>query len=515
MGRRPRTYPKEPVQRSGQHAPSGANCTRQSVGTGPAEAWSMKLGTPPPSPSRSEGSGATHAPLPGGTKLKSRQSPSSAKASNPNPISPEARAVLSEATDRTQLDLGALMDRISRSTASSRGEGALKELGAPDPGHPMMEHTETVRRRLAAAGLPTRAEGVEIHVLGENPAGSHGPSVVRSIAGPAGLGQGAAVHLHDPVRAPTSAQVFGGVQKLRAGTLGLEDTLKLGVDRLVLPVEGAALELAQLRTRVPKDGKTRLATMSWGESIERVSRELALDGGRGGPGSALLREVNRDLTAEGRKSIEASDPRLLPKLQAVLADRLQRETESPSSRARLEGARERLSQEVALSREAGILPMASAGNEGNPELVAQVPAAHRPRVEARFRSTLAGVPGLLIVGASELGRPGDLSDDRVWRNSNHGADLIAPGRRMPVGRPAADDPAASRPRDIDGTSFSLPYTAGVAGLMLAANPELGVSQLESILRDDWVLHDVPRDERDGGGVLDEERAVLRARAARR
>lgn len=405
-----------------------------------------------------------------------------------------------------------------RDHGRSRAQAALGNSAPPRPDHPLVLHTQHVRERLAAEGLPTSAGGVEIHVLGEdarhpNPkAREHGPQVARAVAGPTGLGQGAEVFLPDPVRPPSAPEAAVRAQALRAGTLDLKDTLQLGVDRLVEPVDTARVELQSLRERVPADGKTRIANMSWGQSIQRVGTELAETAWADGRETPLLRDVNEALKRDGHPPIKTSDPRGRAKLEAYMVHALQQEVSSGPSKARIDAAKSALGDEVAQSRAAGILPIVAVGNEGNQKLLDAVPPEHRASLVPRFRDTIDDVPGLLMVGGSDIGKPGDPSDDRLYHRTNFGAHLIAPGENVPVAAPGPF--GGTHARDVDGTSFSAPYVAGVAGLMLTANPKLGVDQLESILRDPRVLRDLPGEQRDGGGILDEVAAVRMARDLR-
>lgn len=417
---------------------------------------------------------------------------------------------------RQGMDLQSLFSQSPPPSPSGqeRARTALETGPVPDAQHPMMQHTRSVRERLAKEGLPTQASGAELHVLGERPNSflpadtQHADSVVRSLAGPAGLGQGADVHLNNPSSRGLSPKVHAGSEALRAGKLGLDGALELGVDRLTQPIDSAREELSALRERIPNDGKTRVASMSWGQSIERVSRYLAQDAVAGGPGSALLKDANAELVKTGRPPIDLSQPNGAAKLQGYLSMRLQKATENGASKDKIATAKDSLAREVVLARRAGILPIVAAGNEGSERLFAAVPPEHHASLRLRFQSMIADVPGVLTVGASDIGKPGDLSDDLPWAYTNFGAALLAPGSQMPVG---SSPMTGKQAIDLEGTSFAAPYVAGVAGLMITANPKLSVDQLDSILRDPRVLRDIPNDSRDGMGVLDEVAAVRMAR----
>src|SRR5581483_11944600 len=72
---------------------------------------------------------------------------------------------------------------------------------APIPPHnAFADHNRHVLAELAKRGLPTRADGVRVFVMGENSHGKeadHGLEMVRTIAGKAGLAQGADIRMYE------------------------------------------------------------------------------------------------------------------------------------------------------------------------------------------------------------------------------------------------------------------------------------------------------------------------------
>jgi subtilisin family serine protease len=109
------------------------------------------------------------------------------------------------------------------------------------------------------------------------------------------------------------------------------------------------------------------------------------------------------------------------------------------------------------------------------------------------------------IGASSLGvDPRDPKDDRIGAFSSPGARFSAPGVAMPV----AHD-FDGRLTDINGTSFAAPYAAGVAALMLKANPNLRPDDIETIWK--RTARDLPGEGRDGFEVIDEVAAIRAAR----
>ena len=108
---------------------------------------------------------------------------------------------------------------------------------------------------------------------------------------------------------------------------------------------------------------------------------------------------------------------------------------------------------------------------------------------------------MVRVGASDLGDPNTASDDKMADFSAPNVDITAPGANIPVGsqrRPVGfhgslkgafgaafgTSPAPIKPPavNVKGTSFAAPYAAGVAALMVKANPSITPDQIESILK---------------------------------
>lgn len=136
------------------------------------------------------------------------------------------------------------------------------------------------------------------------------------------------------------------------------------------------------------------------------------------------------------------------------------------------------------ARAAGILVVAAAGNSGNPLMFYP-----------------AGLQGVVSVGAVD-------SSDVVadFSTVNRAVDLSAPGV----------DTLSTMPLDINpdgyerdsGTSMASPHVAGVAALVWAARPSLGVGQLEGVLRASAVdLGLAGRDDQYGSGRVDAAAAL--------
>lgn len=390
----------------------------------------------------------------------------------------------------------------------------------------MMRHAAEVRRLLAKEKLPTDAAGVRVVVLGEDAAAlswserDHGAAIARTIAGPIGLAQKAELELLDPqflvADRPKLSTAEGSARLKRSfeastGTASYDDTLRAGVDRLEGQIYRTGTELTKLAERLPDDGRTTIASISWGQSPFRVGRDLANAAIAQGNEAPLVKELNARRAKKDLPPLDVTTPRGAGELRGAVIVDLIAATKSGDGKAQLDAAREALAKDVEVARRKEILPIAAAGNEH---------AGDHAVLDGHDRSAIAGVPGILTVGATEIGDPKVLKDDKVARFSNSGAQLVAPGVALPVASPevgsAAHDPKKPRgeqqPVEVEGTSFSAPYVASVAALMVKANPDITPDQLEKILTSKAVLKDLRGTERDGGGVLDPVLAVRSAAA---
>ena len=142
------------------------------------------------------------------------------------------------------------------------------------------------------------------------------------------------------------------------------------------------------------------------------------------------------------------------------------------------------------ARNAGVVNFASSGNSGN--MTIGFPA----------RST-----GVVAVGASS--RNGQRASF-----SSYGSKLafVAPGQSIyTTDRTGSSGYGTGDYTTIDGTSFSSPYAAGVAALILSVNPSLSAAQVESIMQ--TTCRDIGAagfDTLTGWGMLNAETAVRAA-----
>lgn len=118
-------------------------------------------------------------------------------------------------------------------------------------------------------------------------------------------------------------------------------------------------------------------------------------------------------------------------------------------------------------REAGILNVFSAGNNG--AVKAAPGSVDNP----------GSMPGVLSVGAvNNTGKLADFSrrGPSQWKNAGIKPDLVAPGVQIRSALPGG------KYASWDGTSGAAPHVSGLAALVLQANPQLSVNELEAILK---------------------------------
>lgn len=173
---------------------------------------------------------------------------------------------------------------------------------------------------------------------------------------------------------------------------------------------------------------------------------------------------------------------------------------------------------VEKATEAGLVVCVAAGNEGpNPGSI----------------STPGIYPGAITVGAYDTKGTADTSDDTVWKKSSQGPtidniakpDVLAPGVAIygPLAQGAQLDNAALPHRGSDyfaisGTSQATPMIAGLASILLQANPALDAEGLKQIMKEasgPAPIHPATgKAAVDGAGLVDAEKALDLALAAK-
>jgi len=412
-----------------------------------------------------------------------------------------------------------------------RAAHANTSLAAPPADHPYSKHIADVQSRLAAKDLPTTAEGVRVRVVGDQP--GHGDAVTRTIGGPVGIAPNADLGLayqrdrgsSSLKRTPQEAERMETAKALQrnvqAGTATVDESVQLSLGFGEEMLQRKRTELQGVRDELPKDGKTSIVNMSWGMSAATLADRVAQDALSSPEGSPLRQQLAKEM---GRESFDAGDgaavaAHLTPRIAAALS--------SDAGRAQLDPVKKRLGEELLDARKDGVLVVMASGN---------AQSAGAKRGDGQFGDGLVNdLPGLLNVGATHVNNPTTAADDTLAGFSSGGhVDVSAPGTKVPVGEPHTMAPRPkgfggggmfgngfggplagamqkAKARNVNGTSFSAPYVAGTAALMVKANPSLTPDNIEAILKDPRVAHDIGGTQRDGAGVIDPVAAVELAR----
>jgi len=378
----------------------------------------------------------------------------------------------------------------------------------PASNNPVVQYLAATHEKLAAEGLPTDATGVRVFVVGQaflQPGRSleitaHGRDVVRAIAGPTALATGADVRVMpvntDDFGRYVSATLDGWTwppsprEALQKKKVTLKSLGDLGARDLIKSVMESAYYVNSVRERVPSDGKTSLLCITMGDTVantatlinDAVLTQAEADGSRV---SALSEELlSRSLAFPDIDDVGAAGKR-------VIADEIRVALAREPWASQLETARQALSAEVRAARERGILVIKSSGN--------YLAVAKAYGVPSDATDNFMAAPGMLVVGAADIGDPDRDDDDRV-ANFSDPADVVQAGVHIDVGE-----------GDEAGTSFSNPIMVSIAALMLKANPRLDPARIVAILENPRVARKLPGDDRDRFGIVDPVPAVRMAR----
>ncbi len=393
-------------------------------------------------------------------------------------------------------------DAYERSEKDSvaRGAAVVKAAPAVVATDEHAQHVAQVRKDLAAQKLPTSAKGVAVIVVGEVAGSAHGDTVTRTIAGPTGLAKDAAVHLRKSGQfegkyLDTNADMKA--IKASKAPLTVADYGKMGAAQAEASMYAAREEIKAINKGLPADGKTRIASLSWGKSVNRIAVEAAV---------ALPKDsqIFKDKIAQIEKDrpgtrVSVDNPKHMQILRSLVAkdigDQITTEMAKPDAKKRFDGLKGDLEKELATANKKGLLVFNAAGNDRETAVMLGD--------EKRSTNFFDGVKGLVTVGAADLKKGTDGSDDAMWAGSSTGkVRVAAPGVNLPVGAGGAAE---------TGTSFATPYMASVAALMVAANPKITPDQIVAILDSGKVTKDLAGTT-DGKGLIDPVKAVAAAQA---
>ena len=353
-----------------------------------------------------------------------------------------------------------------------------------DPENPHVRRMGRIRSALARVGIDLRQldpkQAPRLHVLDVGV--QHGNAVVRTAAGQAGLARGAEISLDvddpDPARlhrivGPTpsaaSADVVALARAMEGGTATEAQVAELMEAILAGWVNHLRCAVAEVRYDAPRDNRMTVLNLSLAWSPRQVARDQLLP----------LLQLTPPQSPLGKALAGAPGNSFTDKAVA-LAQRAW--TQNPR-RGTLAAARALLEAELARGQNQGILAVKAMGNQGDSPL--SPPA-------------VAGVADLVEVGAVNRNGPVWVADfSSVGR-----PDLSAPGVGLPVGR-------GGTPKD--GTSFATPLVASVVWAMVAVNPNLEADDVEQLLKDPRLLHELPEPDRAGAGSLDPFAAILVAK----
>jgi hypothetical protein len=373
---------------------------------------------------------------------------------------------------------------------------------------PVAQYLASVKSKLAAAGLPTRAPNARIALIDEpskkdGTLYDHGQSEARAIAGPIGLAQGAEIRYSQ--RRPESStpgdneriSAFNDASTRLSNGQGTIAEYADAFAKLVpakLRSIGESLDHAASTLPASTDGRAQLLlNLSSGVNIAGSAlydaNLLAMKGLD--PGSPIYKEL------QGRLGPHSREYQWTPEqMEGVLRDDMRRAVESPQAQGEIEAAQKELAATVARLRQKGAVVFAAAGNDGDR------PGAH-PSDTLNFNA----VPGMIMVGATDIGNPKNPNDDKLATFSSGApgyTTLSTVGKDLPIG------PGAERE---EGTSFASPVAVSIAALMTEANPKLRPDDIQAIMTHPGVARDLPGD-RDGAGEVDPVAAVKMAKTWR-
>lgn len=341
----------------------------------------------------------------------------------------------------------------------------------------------------------------------------HGGGVLRAAAGKTSLSKGGARTLDVGMPSPDfmDRNVRPGENELgdsigrreelaMDGRLDAKGYAKLAADKHRSAMVVKRLKLAKLRESLPAgDKKKTFVNMSWGTDLADEIKHRSFQMATAEPGSTAYKQVRKLLGRAPKEERNGMpDRKDMERIQKeLLLPEVKKAFRDPKLQAELKDSKDALAKEVAEGRKRGILAFQSAGNSHADAVKLGDPALAK----------VAGhdVPGIITVGATNIGKPHDQRDNKMWAHSADGKiGLSAPGHEIPTG----GDP---REPNVSGTSLSTPIAVSVAHRMAAVNPKLSVDQIAKLMTDPRALNDIKGTQRDGPGEIDSFAAVLLAK----
>jgi hypothetical protein len=391
--------------------------------------------------------------------------------------------------------------------SKENAERALAQEPNPDPSHPYVKEKADTRRRLGQLGLAKPGKDrMFVHDVDQ----THGEQVTRTLAGKTALIPGAEV----TTDAPRGAAYVEGKKKLWEETAkpfgkkdaSVDDFVKDEVRHFpdVVGSTGNPIREARLQAAAKGDGKKTFMNMSHGATPDMSANRIAARMMLAEKGTklydetvaALGHEPRIEAMPDGGKKLDGDDMAKLKK--DVIYPRMRKEMETPEYEAEMKRAQAYLDNEVKLARGAGIMVFQSAMNDHR-----GAEKAGDPMMSATLT---ANTKGIVRVGATKQNGAGT-ADDEIAAFSGEGpVTLSASGTAIPVGVDAN-----GKVKDVDGTSFASPIATETAYAMSAANPNLSLDQIETLMKDPRVARDIAGTTRDGAGVIDPFAAVLLAK----
>ena len=256
------------------------------------------------------------------------------------------------------------------------------------------------------------------------------------------------------------------------------------------------MAIAEARKQLPKpsDGQATLVNMSWGESPYRLAQQLAANLTKGGA-NPVVQAAAQKWATDNDETFDVNNSEhvngAMEVLSAQIAEAIVKKMESTPSPAKAA-----LEKELADARKDGMLVFNSAGND------------FMKGGERGGRNVSHDVKGMITVANVNIGKANSKKDDQLAFESAGGqVEIGAPGSHMPVGKKTD-----GKVEYLDGTSFASPYIAGVAALMVKANPKITPDQIEKILLDPKNRTAVGQGTHSGNvGLLDPAKAVAAAK----